>query len=651
MINAQSATRENDRTSDCDGTAGAPIPPYWAMQDLSSRAKIEEYERTPLSERGLPTSVYDYIRNGATIDPDAIAFTYLPDMNDLDDVEHITHRQVLHRITQAANLFHSLDVRGEDVVSILTANTPEPQFALWGAQTAGIANPLNWMLEPELLGELITAAGSTILVSFGGDATTDVWPKIEAILAQAPTVDTVIRAGGSRSGPVPGGVRFLELVDELDQHPGDALIEPRNIQWDTVGAIFGTGGTTGTPKLARVTHGGQIYSSWGMAVSHQVPVGSVRFCASPTFHVHGIAVTQLTGLALGGTDIFPTSSGWRGPGVVDNFWPIVQRFSVTSVPLLPTIANRLVQRPDTVPANHTLDRVTSGSAPLSMEVADRFRALTGVSIAEGYGLTETSGAVVGCPRGVEPRPGIIGIPAPYTAARIVQQNPDGEHHECATDEPGILLLRSPGVFAGYLDARQNDGVVLDDGWLNTGDLASIDADGFLRITGRAKDLIIRGGHNIDPAPVEEALFEHPRVAEASVVGMPDPDAGEVPVAYVVVVEGAHLDVDELASHMRERVRERAAQPKQFFVLDELPKSPVGKILKNQLRVDAVERAFTRLLDEAGLRSRYELHSQDQGAAGIDVVVRLLADDPALLDRAQAALSSVTVRHRIHSTTR
>ncbi|MFV9457890.1 acyl-CoA synthetase [Rhodococcus sp. NM-2] len=621
------------------------------MRDLSSRAKIEEYERTPLSERGLPTSVYDYIRNGAMIDPDTIAFTYLPDMNDLDDVEHITHRQVLHRITQAANLFHSLGVRGEDVVSILTANTPEPQFALWGAQTAGIANPLNWMLEPELLGELIAAAGSTILVSFGGDATTDVWPKIAAILAHAPTVDTVIRAGGSRSGPVPGGVRFLELVDELDQHPGGALIEPRNIQWDTVAAIFGTGGTTGTPKLARVTHGGQIYSSWGMAVSHQVPVGSVRFCASPTFHVHGIAVTQLTGLALGGTDIFPTSGGWRGPGVVDNFWPIVQRFSVTSVPLLPTIANRLVQRPDTIPATHTLDRVTSGSAPLSMEVADRFRALTGVSIAEGYGLTETSGAVVGCPRGVEPRPGIIGIPAPYTAARIVQQNTDGEYHECATGEPGILLLRSPGLFAGYLDARQNDGVVLDDGWLNTGDLASIEADGFLRITGRAKDLIIRGGHNIDPAPVEEALFEHPGVAEASVVGMPDPDAGEVPVAYVVVVEGAYLDVDELASHMRERVRERAAQPKQFFVLDELPKSPVGKILKNQLRVDAVERAFTRLLDEAGLHSRYELHSQDQGAAGIDVVVRLLADGPALLDRAQAALSSVTVRHRIHSTTR
>ncbi|MDV6279180.1 AMP-binding protein [Rhodococcus jostii] len=650
MTNAQSAIHKAHRTT-THAAAGAPIPPYWVTQDLSSRAKIKQYEQTPLPERGLPTSVYEFIRTGAMIDPEAIAFTYLPDVRDLTTAEHLTHRQVLRRITQATNLFHALGVRADDPVSILTANTPEPQFALWGAQTAGIANPLNWMLEPELLGELITATGSKILVSFGGDATTDVWPKLEAILAHAPTVETVIRAGGSRSGPVPAGVRFLDLVDELDQHPGDELIEPRRIEWDTVGAIFGTGGTTGTPKLARVTHGGQIYASWASAVAHRVPVGSVRFCASPTFHVHGIAVTQLTGLALGGTGIFPTSGGWRGPGVIDNFWPMVQRFSVTSVPLLPTIANRLVQRPADIPAHHTLDRVTSGSAPLSMEVADRFRALTGVSIAEGYGLTETSGAVVGCPRGVQPRPGIIGMPVPYTDAKIVQQNTNGTYTECGTGEPGILLLRTPGLFAGYLDARQNDGVVLADGWLNTGDLACIDSDGFLRITGRAKDVIIRGGHNIDPAPVEEALFEHPRVAEASVVAMPDPDAGEVPVAYVVVTDGAPLDVEDLASHLRTRVRERAAQPKQFFVLDELPKSPVGKILKNRLRVDAVERAFTRLLDVAELHGRYELHSQDQGAAGIDVVVRLRGDDPAMLDRARNALSSVTVRHRVHSATR
>ncbi|MCF8786214.1 AMP-binding protein [Rhodococcus ruber] len=307
--------------------------------------------------------------------------------------------------------------------------------------------------------------------------------------------------------------------------------------------------------------------------------------------------------------------------------------------------------PDIIPAFHPVDRVSSGSAPLSMEVADRFRRLTGVSIAEGYGLTETSGAVVTSPRGMEPEPGVIGLPVPYTAAKVVRETAQGEYLECKAGEPGILLVSSPAVFAGYLNPLQNEGVLLADGWLNTGDLASMDEGGALRITGRAKDLIIRGGHNIDPAPVEEALFAHPFVADASVVGMPDPDAGEVPVAYVVITDSAEFDLDDLTAHMQERVHERAALPKEFFIVDDLPKSAVGKILKNRLRVDTVERSFTRMMDGVGLQDRYELRVHDGGAAGIDVDVLLVDVDPATLDRARTALSSTTIRHQIRSSTK
>ncbi|MGU3586696.1 AMP-binding protein [Rhodococcus sp. C26F] len=580
------------------------------------------------------------------IDPDATAFTYVADASDPDCALHMTHREVLDRITRAANLFYELGIRDDDVVSLLTANTPEPQFAMWGAQTTGIANPLNWMLEPELLGELITAVGAKVLVSYGGDATTDLWPKIDSILKYAPNVETVIRAGGSRTGAVPAGVCFLELDDELDRHDGGALTHARHIEWNTVGAIFGTGGTTGAPKLARVTHGGQIYASWASAVSHQVPVGIVRFCASPMFHVHGIAVTQLTALSLGGVALFPTSAGWRGPGVVDNFWTLAQAFAVDSVPLLPTIANRLVHRPEVVPAHHPVRKVSCGSAPLSPEIAHRFRKLTGVAIAEGYGLTETSGAVVGTPAGTDPIPGIVGMPVAYTSARVVRTTGDGHYVDCAIDEPGTLLLRGPSVFAGYLDTEQNTGVLLDGGWLDTGDLASMDERGFLRITGRSKDVIIRGGHNIDPAPVEDVLFRHPGVGDASVVGMPDPDAGEVPVAYIVAGDAIEIDVAELAQHVRERLRERAAIPKNYFVIDDLPKSAVGKILKNRLRVDATERAFAGLLDEMGLIGRYDLLVVDGGASGVEVIVHLHDTDPAVYARVATALSSMTVRHRI-----
>ncbi|MDQ8701121.1 AMP-binding protein [Streptomyces sp. LHD-70] len=623
-----------------------PVPAYWAPVDLSTRELIAEYERTPFAARGLPSSVYDYIRNGAMIAPDRAALTYIPDARDPDTAVHVSHRETLRKITQAANLFQDLGVTGNDPVSILTAGTPEPQFALWGAQTAGIANPLNWMLDPKLLGDLISAIGSRILITFGGDAVTDPWPKVDEILENAPCVETVIRAGGARTGPAPRGVRILQLEDELNRYDGDALQRPRDIRPDTVGGIFATGGTIGAPKLAKVTHGGQIYASWASAISHRVPIGVVRFSASPMFHVHGLAVSQLTALALGGTTVLPTSGGWRGTGVIDNFWALVQRFDVESVPLLPTIANRLVQRPEAIPAHHPVKRVSSGSAPLSAEIANRFRKLTGVAIVEGYGLTETSGAVVSCPRGVEPVAGVVGMPVPYTDARVVRGGGGGELVECAPGEPGILHLRGPSVFAGYVDALQDEGALLEDGWLNTGDLASREANGFLRITGRLKDVIIRGGHNIDPAPIEEALFQHPRVADASVVGMPDADAGEVPVAYVVPVGGAALDLVDLAAHMRQQVRERAALPREYFLMDELPRTAVGKVRKNRIRLDAIVRAFGRLLDEAGLQGCYELAAEDQGAAGVDVGVTLLDDDPGSAERARAALSALTVRHRI-----
>ncbi|AEA28856.1 Long-chain-fatty-acid--CoA ligase (plasmid) [Pseudonocardia dioxanivorans CB1190] len=624
-----------------------PVPEYWEPVDLSSRELIDEYERTPLAARGLPSSVYDYIRDGARIAPQRTALLYVPDAHDPDSAVHVSHAELLRKITQAANLFGDLGVTGDDPVSILTAGAPEPQVAFWGAQAAGIANPLNWMLDPDMLGVLISTVGSRVLVAFGGDDVTDPWPKIDAILDHAPCVDTVIRAGGARTGHAPRGVRFLQLEDELERYDGETVGGPREIGWNTVGGIFATGGTTGAPKLAKVTHGGQIYASWGSAISHQVPVGVVRFGGSPMFHVHGLAITQLTALALGGTAVLPTSGGWRGPGVVDEFWNLAQRFAVDSVPLLPTIANRLVQRPEAIPAHHPIERVTSGSALLSAEIANRFRQLTGLAIREGYGLTETSGAVVSSPRGMVTVTGAVGMPIPYTQARVVRTDEDGKLVACAPGESGVLHLRGPAVFAGYVDPAQDDGALLEDGWLDTGDLFSVEENGFLRITGRLKDVIIRGGHNIDPAAGEEALFAHPRVTDAAVVGMPDTDAGEVPVAYVVPARGANLGLPELAEHTRHRVRERAALPREYIVVDELPRSPIGKVAKNRLRLDATSRVFTRLLDGAALVGRYELTAEDHGAAGIVVDVRLLDYDHCSAERARAALAALTVQHRIH----
>ncbi|WP_346006792.1 AMP-binding protein [Janibacter terrae] len=617
------------------------IPEYLATVDLATREQIEDFERTPLTDRGLPTNVLDYIRSGAAIDPDRAAIAWVPDARDLDSVELISHGQLVETIIRTTNLLAALGVRGDDVVSILTTGAPEPQYALWGAQTAGIANPLNWMLEPELLGEMITAVGARILVCAGGDDVSDPWGKLPEVLEHSPGVDTVIRAGGRRDGAVPEGVRFLELEEAILDHPGDHLTHPREITWETVAGIFGTGGTTGSPKLAKITHGGQIIASWAAAIAHQVAPGIVRVCASPFFHVHGVSISQLTTYALGGTAVLPTSGGWRGPGVIDNLWSMVTRLSIESVPLLPTIANRIVQKPEEIPDEHTVRWVSSGSAPLSADTARRFRELTGVAIAEGYGLTETSGAIVSCPRSVTPVPGIIGVPAPYHHAKVVQP---GTTDDCGPGEAGELLLRGPGVFPGYLDPRQDEGVLLADGWLRTGDMASMDERGYLSITGRAKDVIIRGGHNIDPAPVEEALFAHPGVLEASVVAKPDVDTGEVPVAYIVVAGDAPFDLDDLIAHMRRTVRERASLPREYIVIDELPRSAVGKVVKNQLRLDAIGTAVRELLDAAGLEGSHDVVTRDRGAQG--VTVEVLMDDEADTEVARTALATLTIHHTI-----
>ena len=180
--------------------------------------------------------------------------------------------------------------------------------------------------------------------------------------------------------------------------------------------------------------------------------------------------------------------------------------------------------------------------------------------------------------------------------KAVRVGADGTWEDLPPGQPGVLAISGPTVFPGYVIGRDENGYVLDgrgklvDGWLDTGDLARVDAEGFVHLSGRAKDLIIRGGHNIDPAVIEDALLEHPQVAAAAAVGRPDPHAGEVPVAYVALAAGATVGEDELRSWASARVAEPAAAPKAVTVLDTLPVTAVGKPYKLPLRADATRRA-------------------------------------------------------------
>jgi acyl-CoA synthetase (AMP-forming)/AMP-acid ligase II len=261
----------------------------------------------------------------------------------------------------------------------------------------------------------------------------------------------------------------------------------------------------------------------------------------------------------------------------------------------------LMQRPVNADIS-TMKLGFSGSAPLPVELYRRFEKATGVTICEGYGLTEATCLVSINPPDGEKKIGSVGLPFPHTKVRIIDP---ATAADCPTDVVGEICISSPGVFGGqtYTETDKNAELFYhwpDDAewYLRTGDLGRIDGNGYLWITGRAKDLIIRGGHNIDPAEIEEAMLAHPAVAFAGAIGQPDAHAGELPCVYVELIQGATVAEDELIEHAKAHVKERAAHPKYLEILPELPKTAVGKIFKPDLRRLAIKRIYNAALANA-----------------------------------------------------
>jgi fatty-acyl-CoA synthase len=278
-------------------------------------------------------------------------------------------------------------------------------------------------------------------------------------------------------------------------------------------------------------------------------------------------------------------------------------------------------------------------------VQDRIFAITGARTLQTYGLTENTSHVSVDPRDGEIRRGCSGLRVPYTTVRIAKVDAEGRVlGDCARGEIGMVLVRSPGVAAGYMDPAQDRGVFMPDGWLVTGDLGSIDADGYVRISGRQKDIIIRSGHNIEPGLIENALLQSPWVAQAAAIGKPDAHAGELPIAYVELHPGAQVDADELIRFAAERIPERPAVPKEIVFIDKLPLTAVGKPVKHLLQADAARRVFTEVLRP--VPGAWELDVINTGGSGLRLVLRLQAGTPGAREQAEALLSAYSTPYLI-----
>jgi len=359
--------------------------------------------------------------------------------------------------------------------------------------------------------------------------------------------------------------------------------------------------------------------------------GEVLICPLPLFHVFGAYPILMACVASGAHMVMPTPAGYRGEGVMDNFWKLIERWRVSFMVMVPTAASALMQRRIDADVS-SLRFALCGSAPLPVELFRRFEAATGVRILEGYGMTEATCLVAHNPPEGERKIGSVGLPVPYTDIRILDCAPDGTvRREFGAGEIGEICIAGPGVFPGYLDGARNAGLFAEPGhYLRSGDLGRIDADGYVWITGRAKDLIIRGGHNIDPALIEEALARHPAVVMVGAVGQPDAHSGELPCAYVELAAGAEVSAGELIDFAGDAVPEAAAVPKYIEVVGELPKTAVGKVFKPALRKMAIARVYGRALAEAGIEAGVEV--EDEKGRGL--VARIAVRDGA--DRARVA---------------
>ncbi|AUQ54873.1 acyl-CoA synthetase [Phaeobacter inhibens] len=581
----------------------------------------------PFGQRNMPTTLYGLLSRTAGKFPDNKAISYQIFSGPTDKAETLTWRQLKDKVTQAANMFRSMGIGEKDVVAYILPNCNETVVTLLGGAVAGIANPINPLLEPEQIASILRETGAKVVVTLKPFPKTDVAQKVAEAVRHAPKVHTVLEIDLNRyltppkSWIVPlirpklegkdklAHANYKNFNRELRKHPTELTFADSDS--DRVACYFHTGGTTGMPKVAQHTYSGMNYNGW-LGSKLLFTEDDNIMCPLPLFHVFACHVILMAAVASGAHVVFPTPQGYRGEGVFDNFWKLVERWKISFIITVPTAISAKMQRPVDADVS-TVKTAFSGSAPLPVELFRRFEEATGVKIVEGYGLTEATCLVSCNPVLGEKKIGSIGIPLPYTDVKIVKGTDEGTV-ELGVDEIGEICISSPGVYAGhtYTEVEKNEGLFYQDTHLRTGDLGKLDSDGYLWITGRAKDLIIRGGHNIDPAEIEEALLGHEAVAFAGAIGQPDAHAGEVPCAFVELVDGVTVTPDELLAYCQIHVHERAAIPKHVTVMDELPKTAVGKVFKPDLRKNAITRIYNDALLKAGLPARVEHVVDDKG---------------------------------------
>ena len=557
-------------------------------------------------------------------------------------------------MTRIANALTALGVRRGDAVTLAGVSTSMLYAATLAAQAAGIAAPVNPALSGERITELIRRTGSRVLVAAGPELDPQLWPRLLEVARQAGmTAVLALRPDGAHGAPPALGVSgdgdpdgrgpVVAYLDEvIAGQPADHLAGADLPEAGDLAAFVHTGGTTGAPKVAAHTHANQLACAYGIAVCSGLAPGEGVLGGLPLFHVNALIVTGIAPMFSGARVVWPGPAGYRDKALYARFWTIIEHYQIAAMSAVPTVYGTLAQVP--VDADIAALRLPIvGASPLPASVREDFAAHTGRRLLEGYGLTEATCATTWTRPGEE-RPGSVGRVLPGQQIKAVTTGADGSWTDCAPGQTGVLVIGGPTVFAGYVTDPalggprvSRDGIV-PDGWLDTGDLGQVDDGGFVSLTGRAKDLIIRGGHNIDPRVIEDALLAHPAVRAAAAVGRPDRHSGEVPVAYVVPAGPGRFDETDLLAWAADAIGEPAARPKRIYPMTAIPVTEVGKPFKPALAADAAVRAITEALTAAGLPDARATAAHEDGR----LVLTVTGADP---DRVRDAVAgfALTIR--------
>ncbi|GAA2769828.1 o-succinylbenzoate--CoA ligase [Streptomyces showdoensis] len=473
----------------------------------------------------------------------------------IHDGATVTYGELHARTSRLAHALRTAGVRRGDRVAYLGPNHPSFLETLFAAGLLGaVFVPLNTRLAAPEIAYQLRDSGSTVLLRSPALAAV-----ADAALAEGGTgVRTVVDTGGP----------YEELLAAASAEPVDERVSPED-----VALIMYTSGTTGRPKGAMLTHGNLVWNAVDVLVDLDLAGDETALVSAPLFHTGGLNMLALPVLLKGGACL-----------LVESFDPgdtldLIERHGVTFVFGVPTMFDRVARHPRWATADlSSLRLLTCGGAPVPTALIAAYQE-RGLAFLQGYGMTEASPGVLflDAEHAVS-KAGSAGVPHFFTDVRVVR--PDLT--PAATGETGEVLVRGPHVMAGYWGLAEETAAVFADGWFRSGDAARVDADGYVTIVDRLKDMIISGGENIYPAEVEDALLAHPDVVECAVIGVPDGTWGETVRAVIVTGAAGTPDPAAILASLDGRLA-RYKIPKSVVVVAELPRTASGKLLKHQLR--------------------------------------------------------------------